>query len=219
MGSIRLISRSSAMEGRLRRSVEVAVTAWEASACDAPEGSSGLSTGAVRSCVCGDVSRITTWPEARLGCASSAEVLDRVGCSPAPSRDAMGSFSADLALLGEQGGRGGRSGGAGGRSNQRIAPTGWVGRSGRTLRWADQARCPPSLTSTFAVRPLGFEPRTCGLRVRCSAIELEALVRREKLARLPPLWGDRGDLNPRPPGPQPGALTELSYGHHVDDLA
>src|ERR1700733_797431 len=26
------------------------------------------------------------------------------------------------------------------------------------------------------VRPLGFEPRTCGLRVRCSAIELEALV-------------------------------------------
>jgi hypothetical protein len=28
--------------------------------------------------------------------------------------------------------------------------------------------------------------------------------------------GDRGDLNPRPPGPQPGALTELSYGHHVE---
>src|SRR5439155_9680976 len=27
-------------------------------------------------------------------------------------------------------------------------------------------------------------------------------------------WGDRGDLNPRPPGPQPGALTKLSYGHH-----
>ena len=25
------------------------------------------------------------------------------------------------------------------------------------------------------VRPLGFEPRTCGLRVRCSAVELEAL--------------------------------------------
>ena len=22
-------------------------------------------------------------------------------------------------------------------------------------------------------------------------------------------------MNPRPPGPQPGALTELSYGHHV----
>ena len=27
---------------------------------------------------------------------------------------------------------------------------------------------------SFAVRPLGFEPRTCGLRVRCSAVELEA---------------------------------------------
>ena len=26
----------------------------------------------------------------------------------------------------------------------------------------------------FIVRPLGFEPRICGLRVRCSAIELEA---------------------------------------------
>ena len=28
--------------------------------------------------------------------------------------------------------------------------------------------------STARVRPLGFEPRTCGLRVRCSAVELEA---------------------------------------------
>ncbi len=27
-------------------------------------------------------------------------------------------------------------------------------------------------------------------------------------------WGDRGDLNPRPSGPQPDALTKLSYGHH-----
>ena len=32
----------------------------------------------------------------------------------------------------------------------------------------------PPLTWAFVVRPLGFEPRTCGLRVRCSAIELEA---------------------------------------------
>src|SRR6478736_9337721 len=29
-----------------------------------------------------------------------------------------------------------------------------------------------------------------------------------------PALGDRGDLNPRPPGPQPGALTGLSYDHH-----
>ena len=31
----------------------------------------------------------------------------------------------------------------------------------------------------------------------------------------PGSWGGRRDLNPRPPGPQPGALTELSYGHRV----
>lgn len=29
-------------------------------------------------------------------------------------------------------------------------------------------------------------------------------------------WGDRGDLNPRPLGPQPSALTGLSYDHHVE---
>ena len=29
-------------------------------------------------------------------------------------------------------------------------------------------------TTFCLVRPLGLEPRTCGLRVRCSAIELEA---------------------------------------------
>ncbi len=32
----------------------------------------------------------------------------------------------------------------------------------------------PLLSRAFGVRPLGFEPRTCGLRVRCSAVELEA---------------------------------------------
>ena len=32
------------------------------------------------------------------------------------------------------------------------------------------------------------------------------------------LWGGRRDSNPRPPGPQPGALTKLSYGHHACDL-
>ncbi len=32
-------------------------------------------------------------------------------------------------------------------------------------------------------------------------------------------WGGRGDLNPRPPGPQPGALTWLSYGHHMQRQA
>ena len=28
-------------------------------------------------------------------------------------------------------------------------------------------------------------------------------------------WGERGDLNPRPLGPQPSALTGLSYAHHA----
>ena len=34
------------------------------------------------------------------------------------------------------------------------------------------------------MRPLGFEPRTCGLRVRCSAIELEARAAHERNRRL-----------------------------------
>ena len=67
-----------------------------------------------------------------------------------------------------------------------------------------------------------FELTTCGLTVRCSAVELEArrpgrVAADTDAARQPPgtsVWGDRGDLNPRPPGPQPGALTELSYAHH-----
>ena len=37
---------------------------------------------------------------------------------------------------------------------------------------------PANMTRSNAVRPLGFEPRTCGLRVRCSAVELEARRRR-----------------------------------------
>ncbi len=38
-----------------------------------------------------------------------------------------------------------------------------LGRPKNTLNW------------TYVVRPPGFEPGTCGLRVRCSAVELEAL--------------------------------------------
>ncbi len=37
----------------------------------------------------------------------------------------------------------------------------------------------PPLTLCYVVRPLGVEPRTNGLRVRCSAIELEAPSRPE----------------------------------------
>jgi hypothetical protein len=41
-----------------------------------------------------------------------------------------------------------------------------------------------ALAWTYVVRPPGFEPGTCGLRVRCSAVELEA----------------RADLQPYPDG-------------------
>ncbi len=67
------------------------------------------------------------------------------------------------------------------------------------------------------VRPLGFEPRTCGLRVRCSAVELEAqgpqtsrAPSRGRASVIGAVEGDRRGSNPRPPGPHPGALpTEL----------
>ena len=43
----------------------------------------------------------------------------------------------------------------------------------RAPKTAPRRRRAPPLTCED-VRPLGFEPRTCGLRVRCSAVELEA---------------------------------------------
>src|SRR4029079_2998465 len=74
-------------------------------------------------------------------------------------------------------------------------------------------------TSLDLVLPLGFEPRTNGLRVHCSAIELEkrstagyranrASARSDRRRRVIALlrWGGQGDLNPQPPGSQPGAL-------------
>src|ERR1700678_3475234 len=51
---------------------------------------------------------------------------------------------------------------------------------GLWLRVAALENCKQPL-SCGNVRPLGFEPRTCGLRVRCSAIELEALVRSDQV--------------------------------------
>ena len=78
-------------------------------------------------------------------------------------------------------------------------------------------RCCALHRSRSSVRPLGFEPRTCGLRVRCSAVELEARVlKASSVAGMcggPEFLGREGDRrgsNPRPPGPHPGALpTEL----------
>ena len=86
-----------------------------------------------------------------------------------------------------------------------------------TVTWIREAKG-PGQSVKLLVRPLGFEPRTNGLRVHCSAVELEARDGRRVYgrARTPGTeWGERGDLNPRPPGPQPGALTELSYAHHA----
>jgi hypothetical protein len=80
----------------------------------------------------------------------------------------------------------------------------------------DGCRALPT-TPPFLVRPLGFEPRTCGLRVRCSAVELEARGHQTSRAYsggpasvFGAVEGDRRGSNPRPPGPHPGALpTEL----------
>jgi hypothetical protein len=46
---------------------------------------------------------------------------------------------------------------------------------GWRARRLDHAAVSGNFPLVTVVRPLGFEPRTCGLRVRCSAIELEAL--------------------------------------------
>ena len=50
------------------------------------------------------------------------------------------------------------------------------------------------LNWTSLVRPSGFEPETCGLRVRCSAVELEA----------------RSDFSPRSSGGQTPAILMWS---------
>ena len=74
--------------------------------------------------------------------------------------------------------------------------------------------------SAFAVvRQAGVEPATCGFEVRRS-IQLsygrskkhliKAIETANKTVSMIENWGERRGLNPRPPGPQPGALpTEL----------
>ena len=108
----------------------------------------------------------------------------------------------------------------------RSAATASTRRARSSGRWT--TKLTPSvhdraLTAT-RVRPLGFEPRTCGLRVRCSAVELEARcspngTRRPtralvQVANSPRddgrvTDGDRTrDLRDHNP-----ALCQLSYGH------
>ena len=71
----------------------------------------------------------------------------------------------------------------------------------------------------FVVRPLGFEPRTCGLRVRCSAVELEARLRSavyaaRRTAPLPRI-GVTDGTRTRDIQDHNLALYQLNYGHHV----
>src|SRR5437763_17000421 len=74
------------------------------------------------------------------------------------------------------------------------------------------------------VRPLGFEPRTCGLRVRCSAVELEAhrpgLKPGPEQCRgtcVPPNCsiGVTDGARTRDIQYHKLALYQLNYGHHV----
>src|SRR5438552_2708436 len=59
-------------------------------------------------------------------------------------------------------------------------------------------------------------------------VELKNEVWRRAVSNFPPsnlfafllfrfalIWGVQWDLNPRPPGPQPGVLTKLNYGHRL----
>src|ERR1700712_2516346 len=91
-------------------------------------------------------------------------------------------------------------------------------RLSRSIDWLEIPRSLP-LSWSFVVRPLGFEPRTCGLRVRCSAVELEArLAWRSVGGTLVPPNCDSGvtdGARPRDIQDHNLALYQLSYGHHV----
>ena len=69
------------------------------------------------------------------------------------------------------------------------------------------------------VRPLGFEPRTCGLRVRCSAVELEARLRRAVYGAIRATQlrciGVTDGTRTRDIQDHNLALYQLNYGHHV----
>ena len=79
------------------------------------------------------------------------------------------------------------------------AIAGWIARRSAHRTRIHPSRCPANRSGSprrpaqtlveRLVRPLGFEPRTCGLRVRCSAIELEARV--QVMDRQHYLPGDR----------------------------
>ena len=124
-----------------------------------------------------------------------------VQCSEAAPAGARGRAMSALAVTAE-------------RSADRARHVHRRGRSGRCalLRRPIESSTPPS----DLVRPPGFEPGTCGLRVRCSAVELEARMPGTYgsspgdaggVPERPGTEGGRRGSNPRPPGSQPGALT------------
>lgn len=62
----------------------------------------------------------------------------------------------------------------------------------------------------YMVGAKGFEPSTSCSQSRCATRLRHAPKKNPRRCGAGKLWGERWDLNPRPPGPQPGALpTEL----------
>ena len=73
-------------------------------------------------------------------------------------------------------------------------------------------RLSPGYPFTFnhLVGATGFEPATPCSQSRCATRLRHAPKKNPRHCGAGKLWGERWDLNPRPPGPQPGALpTEL----------
>ena len=67
-----------------------------------------------------------------------------------------------------------------------------------------------SLSLGYMVGAKGFEPSTSCSQSRCATRLRHAPKKNPRRCGAGKLWGERWDLNPRPPGPQPGALpTEL----------
>ena len=73
-------------------------------------------------------------------------------------------------------------------------------------RFSPRSRRHPYVVAVTFVEPNGApeRARTSDLQIRnLSLYPTELLAQKTKAKK----WGERGDLNPQPPGPQPGALT------------